>query len=120
MNWKNILIALTKFLHILILFFVMFGWLIPSQVWRIIHLIFIPAMIVQWQFNQGTCILTNFENKLRGETAQKQQQQGQFIKGLLGKYFQPLPSDQIIKNLIYGIITTSWLFSWIGLLIFSS
>ncbi|MEL7034897.1 MAG: DUF2784 family protein [Cyanobacteria bacterium J06592_8] len=120
MNWKNILIAFTKLIHILILFFVIFGWLIPSQLWRIIHLIFIPAMILQWQFNQGTCILTNLENKLRGETAQKQQQQGQFIKGLLGKCCQPLPSDRTLKNVIYGMITTSWLLSWVGLLVFSS
>ncbi|ERT08352.1 hypothetical protein M595_1590 [Lyngbya aestuarii BL J] len=37
MNWKIILIFLMKCLHFLILFFVLFGWIIPGQLWRIIH-----------------------------------------------------------------------------------
>ena len=119
MNWKHILIFLTKCLHFLILFFVLLGWIIPSQLWRIIHLIFVPAMILQWQFNQGTCLLTNIENKLRGEPSEKQQQQGQFIKSLWVKFFNSLPSDQTLKKWVYGIITISWLLSVIGLFFFS-
>ncbi|MEB3283607.1 MAG: DUF2784 family protein [Lyngbya sp.] len=115
MNWKFFLIFLTKCLHFLILFFVVFGWIIPSQFWRVIHLLFVPAMILQWQFNQGTCLLTNLENKLRGETSEKQQQQGQFIKSLLERCFNPLPSDETLKKGVYGIIITSWLASAIGL-----
>ncbi|WP_413165186.1 DUF2784 family protein [Capilliphycus salinus ALCB114379] len=101
------------------LFFVLFGWIIPSQFWRIIHLIFVPVMIIQWQFNQGTCLLTNLENKLRGETSQKQQQQGQFIKSIVGKCFNPLPSDDTLKKGVYGIIFTSWLSSATALFLFS-
>ncbi|MGB3188555.1 MAG: DUF2784 family protein [Limnoraphis sp.] len=119
MNWKIILIFLTKCLHFLILFFVLFGWIIPGQLWRVIHLIFVPAMILQWQFNQGTCLLTNIENKLRGETSEKQQQQGQFIKSLWRKCFNSLPSDQTLKKWVYGIIIISWLLSAIDLFLFS-
>jgi hypothetical protein len=102
-----------------ILFFVLFGWIIPSQSWRIIHLIFVPVMIIQWQFNQGSCLLTNIENKLRGETSEKQQQQGQFIKSLWIKCFNSLPSDQTLKKWVYGIILTSWFLSATALFFFS-
>ena len=118
MNWKNILISLTKCLHFSILFFVVFGWMIPGQFWKIIHLIFVPAMVVQWQFNRGTCLLTNIENVLRGETAEKQRQQGQFIKSLLGKCFDPLPSDRTLKIAVYGIVIAAWLLSAAGLYFF--
>ncbi|EAW35338.1 hypothetical protein L8106_20680 [Lyngbya sp. PCC 8106] len=76
-------------------------------------------MILQWQFNQGTCLLTNIENKLRGETSEKQQQQGQFIKSLWRKCFNSLPSDQTLKKWVYGIIIISWLLSAIDLFLFS-
>ena len=116
---RHMLIILMKCLHVSILFFVLLGWIIPGQFWRIVHLIFIPAMILQWQFNQGTCLLTNIENKLRGETPEKQRQQGQLIKSLLGKCFDPLPSDRTLKKLVYGIIIASWLLSATGLYLFS-
>ncbi|MGK7872325.1 MAG: DUF2784 family protein [Xenococcaceae cyanobacterium] len=106
----NLIIVILKVVHMAILLFVVFGWIFP-RVLLPIHLVFIPLMIVQWQFNQGTCILTNIENILRGGVKDKQQQQGQFIKAILGKCFQPLPSDRNIKQGVYGVVWTSWVIS---------
>ena len=107
----NLLIGIIKISHLAILFFVVLGWLISNPTLLIIHLIFLPIMIVQWQFNQGTCILTNLENYIKGETPEKTEQQGQFIKNILGKCFNPLPTDATLKKIVYGIIVLSWLLS---------
>ncbi len=107
---RKVLLGLLKIVHLVILLFVVFGWLLPRN-WLLIHLIFVPLMVLQWQFNQGSCILTNWENAIRGNTKIKTQQQGQFIKGILGKFCQPLPSDAVIKRWVYGVIALSWILS---------
>ena len=108
---SNSLVAIIKISHLAILIFVVFGWLIANPTVLTTHLIFLPIMIVQWQFNQGTCILTNLENYVKGEVAEKTEQQGQFIKTILGKFFNPLPTDATLKKVVYGIVFLSWLLS---------
>lgn len=107
----KLLITVLKLIHLFVLLFVIFGWILPSYSLLLIHLVFIPVMIGQWQLNQGTCILTNIENYLRGNQQVKNQQQGQFIKGILGKVFNPLPTDATIKKIVYVVIAISWLVS---------
>lgn len=104
-------IAALKFLHLSVLLFIILGWLLPQPLWLQIHLAIVPLTILQWQFNQGTCILTNLENALRGEVKNRQEQQGQFIKGLLGRCYNPLPSDRAIKRTIYLIMGLAWTIS---------
>ncbi|MDY6938116.1 MAG: DUF2784 family protein [Cyanobacteriota bacterium] len=97
--------------HLVTVVFTLLGWAVPIPlVWKI-HLVFVPATIGQWWLNEGTCILTNLENWLRGEVPDKSQQQGQFIKSLLGLCCQPLPSDETIKIGIYALMGTAWLLS---------
>jgi len=79
-----------------------------------IHLIFIPLVILQWKLNKGTCILTNMEHALKGEDSEQSSsgeerdaQQGRFIKSILGKCFNPLPSDKNIQIGIYLVMLTS-------------
>ncbi|MGQ4649400.1 DUF2784 family protein [Lyngbya aestuarii] len=115
----DLMITVLKAVHLAVLLFVIFGWILPIKLLLLLHIVFVPLMILQWQFNQGTCFLTNIENQLRGEGKEKQQQQGQFIKSLLGKCFNPLPSDSTIKLLIYGIIGLSWGISLIRVFLFS-
>lgn len=107
----NSLVVTIKISHLAILFFVVFGWLISNPKLLTIHLVFLPIMILQWQLNQGTCILTNLENYFRGEVSEKNEQQGQFIKAILGRCFNPLPTDATLKKVVYGIIFLSWLLS---------
>jgi len=104
-----------KFSHLFILLFAVFGWMLSARIELLIHLIFIPAMILQWQFNEGTCWLTNWENKLQNRAEDKRQQQGQFIKTILSQFLDPLPSDRQIKFGIYSILAVSWLLSTLKL-----
>ncbi|MGB3401623.1 MAG: DUF2784 family protein [Microcoleaceae cyanobacterium] len=120
MLYKKILVQTLKLLHLSILIFVILGGFSPNLFLCKIHLILIPLMILQWQLNQGTCILTNIENALEDTSPEKQQQQGQFIKSLLSRCFNPLPSDQTIKIGIYSIILMAWSISAIRVFIIKS
>lgn len=110
-GWVRLAIALLKFLHLSVLLFILCGWLFPSPLFWQIHLAIVPLTVLQWQFNQGTCILTNWENALRGEVKDRQEQQGQFIKGLLSRCYNPLPSDRAIQLAIYATMGIAWTIS---------
>ena len=105
---KNFIIFLLKILHISVLIFTLIGWLLPHE-WLWMYLLWIPLIVIQWQLNQGTCILTNLENYLVGETDKpKSQQQGQFVKSLFLKLCGFVPADRVLKYLIYFTIFCCW------------
>jgi len=102
------LAKLVKLVHFLLLLFVVFGWLIPTQFLLWAHLVLVPSLVLQWHFNNGTCLLTNLENWLIGNKRPKTQEQGQFIKSLLAICFDPLPSDGKIKLGLYIVLLMSF------------
>lgn len=110
-RFRRITLKLVSILHLLVIVFVLFGWLIGISEVLIIHIVFIPLMIIQWRFNNDTCVLTNVENSLREGQVEKEQQQGKFIKSLLAKVFDPLPADEVIKTWLYRVLWTSMMIS---------
>ena len=94
-------------------------WAMPKLCWFKliwqIHLVAVPVTILQWQLNGGTCVLTNLEHCLRGGKQDREQQQGQFIKSLLGRFCDPLPADGTIQLWIYGIMVAVWAISAVRL-----
>lgn len=112
---KLVLIKFIKFLHLAITVFLIIGWLLPGNITHWIHLVAVPLTMLQWRLNAGTCILTNVEEHLNDAPKEKDEQQGQFIKGLLGKCMTELPPDTVIKKYLYGILWVSWGLSGIRL-----
>ena len=98
------------------LLFMVFGWLLPGKDVLKVHIAFVPLVIIQWQLNNGTCLLTNAENLLSREKRDRNQQQGQFIKGVLGRFMKELPTDSQIKILVYALILGAAGFSTFRLL----
>ena len=105
---KRWLIHFLKILHLSVVIFVVFGWASPVHSILIIHLWVVPLMVVQWLFNDGTCILTNVENAISGQKKARSEQQGQFIKKLLSVCFTTLPDDAVIKKGLYTLLVVSW------------
>jgi hypothetical protein len=101
---RSALIKALRFTHLLVLVFMLTGWLLPWKSAWFAHVATIPAMMLQWRFNRGTCLLTNLENFIRGNQVARDAQQGQFIKGLLGKCCNPIPPDHKIKFWLYTIL----------------
>jgi hypothetical protein len=75
-------------------------------------------MILQWRFNQGTCLLTNLENWIDGAgPGQKKEQDGQFIKSLLGIFCREIPADRTIKKGLYILLWSGFAISGIRVFI---
>jgi len=113
---KRFVIVLIKSLHLAILLFVILGWAMPSALLLKLHIAFVPMMVLQWQFNRGTCFLTNLENWISGERRERGEQQGQFIKGVIIRFIDPLPSDRVIKIALYLILGVAMAISVMRLL----
>lgn len=52
-------------LHLGVMVFIVVGWAIPQPAVLIVYLVFLPAVVVQWQFNKNSCVLNNVESLLR-------------------------------------------------------
>ncbi len=115
---KILLAEIIKFIHLAMVAFILFGWLSPGRSLLLIHVILIPTVVLQWRYNDGTCLLTNLELFLRGDSASKTKsdQQGQFTKRLLAKCFDPLPTDEKIKRGLYMVVWGSFSISLLRLL----
>src|SRR5437588_13055795 len=52
-------------LHLGIMIFIALGWALPQPSALVFYLMFLPAVVVQWQFNKNSCVLNNIESLLR-------------------------------------------------------
>ena len=106
---------IVSLIHLASVGFVLFGWAAPLETVLYVHLAFIPLLIVQWKFNDETCLLTNLENYLLDTKKSKSEQDGEFTKKLLSLCMDPLPPDKAIDRGLYTVIWSSWLVSLIRL-----
>jgi len=117
---RVVLIYFIRALHYLLVGFNLLAWVIPSVLVLKIHLWFIPLMIVQWRLNRNTCVLSNLEQLLLGRPAYGAEGEGQFIKSLLDRCFNNLPSDRVIEGGTYVLLVIVWLLSFAHLIFVSS
>ena len=113
---KKIAITSIKLLHLVLLLILLFGWIFNSRDMLYFHIFLVPAVIIQWWLNSGTCILTNLENYISGEVKPKTEEQGQFTKSIFKKIIGRVPSDQFLKGFIYFVILLSWSISILKLI----
>ena len=104
---------LVKLLHISIIAYTTFGWLIKSEfVWFSI-IIIVPMLHIHWKTNNDKCILTNIENKLR-----KRKEKGTFIGGISKTILKIELSDSTVSKLAYTIMYFSALICVLKLYVF--
>jgi hypothetical protein len=105
-----------KTLHLLIVLFVIFGFLFSSAKFLLTHLVLLPLLILHWKTNQGVCYLTELEHKIQGAVPIKSDLQGGFTEGLVKRLTGKKPSPKFLQNLIYGFMAISWLISFYKIL----
>ncbi len=54
-----------NFTHRIIVYFMLFGFILPEK-YSWIHGITFPLVYLHWKTNEGNCVLTEYELKLRG------------------------------------------------------
>ena len=62
---KEIIITVVHIIHRLLVYFMMFGFIIPHK-YLFLHIITFPFVYLHWQLNNDKCILTELEYKLKG------------------------------------------------------
>ena len=104
---------LVKLVHLSIMIYTTFGWLIKSEfVWFSI-IIMAPMFHIHWKTNNDKCILTNIENKLRHDN-----EKGTFIGGLSKTFLKIDLSDSTVSLIAYTTIYLSALICILRLYIF--
>jgi hypothetical protein len=62
---RELLFAIFKILHIIFFTFVIIGPFTGSNYILLLHLIFIPFLLIHWVFNDNTCAITTAEKLIK-------------------------------------------------------
>jgi len=96
-------------LHIAVMIFIASGWMIPMRGFLIFYLAFLPATMIQWQFNKHTCVLNNFESMARHRRWRDagNPEEGAWLRTLLqdslGLRLRPAQLDTAVYGLLAGL-----------------
>jgi hypothetical protein len=109
-------------LHMVLVFYGLLGWLIPSEPWLIAHLIFIPGLIAVWRLNDGVCPLNNLEARLLTGTWRNADntEEGGFLRAIVIRYLKLEPTQAQMDTVTYGLMAFVWLLSGLHLALLSS
>lgn len=104
-------------LHMALVFYGLFGWLIPSEPWLVAHLIFIPALVVVWVANKGVCPLNNVETLLTSGRWRDPDnaEEGSFLVVIVERYLDVRPTQGLMDRVTYGLMAFVWMLSWLHL-----
>jgi hypothetical protein len=53
------------YLHFVVMIYIVTGWVVPLDAALIFYLVFLPTVVIQWQFNKNSCVLNNLESLMR-------------------------------------------------------
>jgi hypothetical protein len=114
----RVLLFLIAILHWAVVPYGLLAWLWPHPIWLAVHLVFIPAIIIQWQVNNGVCVLNSLESWLRtGQWRDEEDtHQGGWVSSILARYVGISLSDTSINWLVYGLLGLSWVISLVRIL----
>jgi hypothetical protein len=62
---RDALGSLCFYFHLLMMLYIVTGWLTPWRGGLIFYLVFLPSVIAQWRLNNNTCVLNNTESLIR-------------------------------------------------------
>ena len=97
-----------RFLHIVLILFVLLVPFTNNVFLIIINLVIIPFLFIHWITNNDVCFLTDIEKKLRNTTKSSQT----FIGSLVGPVFKLKNIDDYNRLIVYSISLISLLFSY--------
>jgi len=93
-------------LHLAVMIFIIFGWAVPLRSLLFFYIAFLPAVVLQWQFNKSSCVLNNIESLLRsgGWRDPENVEEGAWLLGLvrsvLGIELRPAHLDAFVHTML--------------------
>ncbi len=104
-------------LHMALVFYGLFGWLVPNASWLIAHLVFIPMLVIVWVANAGVCPLNNLETLLTSGRWRDPDnaEEGSFLVTIVERYLRMRPTQGLMDRVTYGLMAFVWMLSWLHL-----
>jgi hypothetical protein len=93
-------------LHLAIMIFIIAGWALPVPGLLVFYLALLPAVVLQWQLNRGSCVLNNIESLLRTRRWRDpgNAEEGAWLLGLarsaLGLELRPAQLDVLVLTVL--------------------
>lgn len=97
-------------LHLGIMVFIVCGWAIPQTGVLVLYLVFLPAVIVQWQLNKNSCVLNNMESLFRtGHWRDAANvEEGAWFAGLIRSVLRLDLNPRQLDVFVYAVMALFW------------
>ena len=106
------------YLHLVILATIVLGWSAPWRGFLVFYLVFIPATVLHWKFNNDACILNNMENWLRyrrWRAPERNAEEGAWLRTLIHSFTGIALTRQAMDAVIYLAMAVFWGLAWVHL-----
>ena len=105
-------------IHIGIMAFIVLGWMLPQAALLSVYLVFLPAVIVQWQLNKNSCVLNNTESLLRTGRwrSPDNDEEGAWLAGVARGAFGLELRPAQLDTFVYLVLILFWGLAWVHLL----
>lgn len=100
------------YMHFAVMLYIVTGWLVPWHLLLDVYLVFIPAVFLQWQVNNDTCIMNNIEGWMRtGKWRNKEinPEEGAWLLTLVKNATGLTIAAWQINLLTYAVLALVWL-----------
>lgn len=96
--------------HLLVVGFVVLGWLAPWKAVLVFYLTLLPAMALQWQFNKDSCVLNNVESLIRTGRWRNpdNREEGAFLLEIVRSQINPHITRDQMNAAIYLAVAVFW------------
>jgi hypothetical protein len=101
-------------LHLAVMVYILSGWLIANRGALVFYLVFLPTVVIQWQFNRNSCVLNNLESLIRTGRWRDiaNPEEGAWLSNLirhtLGLQIPPI----LLDGLVYALMAGLWALAW--------
>jgi len=105
----NFLVKLLDFIHQVAACFLILGCLLPPK-YLIYHVFLWPLVYLHWYFNDGRCILSDWQNAAGDEKLNGHESGWVYIRSILSRFIKNSDSitDIQIQYLIFFMYTLPW------------
>ena len=108
---NEIILKLITLIHIVLILFIIGIPFFNSNYFLLIHVIFVPFMVIHWICNDNTCVLTIIEKQIRKKLYGDQQNDDCFTCRLIEPIYDVNKNYQTFSKAIYVITITLWIIS---------
>ena len=107
---RDVLARVFFWLHFAVMLYILVGWAAPGRAGLIFYELFLPAVAVQWWFNQNSCVLNNLESKIRTGSwrSPANPEEGAWLLTLLQRWFGLPVTPFQIEVLTYTVLALLW------------